>query len=822
MAPKQTEPEKNEHIQRQSITSELQESYLDYAMSVIVSRALPDVRDGLKPVHRRILWAMWNSGLTASAKLRKSAQVVGTVLGSYHPHSDTAVYDALVRLAQDFNLRYPLVTGQGNFGSLDGDGAAAMRYTECRLSKIAEEMLIDIEKETTRWQPNYDSTKQEPVVLPAKLPNLLMNGTVGIAVGMATNIPPHNLTEILDATTELIANPDASIEDIMRHIKGPDFPTGGIIYDKKAILEAYTTGRGGITTRGVAEVVERKKGKEQQDIIITEIPYQVNKAGLIVKIAQLVTDKKIDGIRDIRDESDKDGMRIVIELKNDAVPQKVLNRLYKYTDIQKDFHMNMIALEGGIQPETMSVKDVLEAHIAHRKEVVRRRTEFDLRKARERAHILEGLAKALSDIDRVIATIKKSKNRDDAHTQLIKKFAFSDAQATAILEMRLQTLAALEHQKIIDELAEKKLLIAELESILKGTAKILKIIKDEFADIKKRYGDARRTRVVAHSLKEFREEDLITQEEVIITLSRGGYIKRISPDTFKTQHRGGKGLIGSILGEEDFIEHVLSARTHDNILFFTDKGKVYQTKVYEIPQGTRTSKGKAMYNFIEVPQEERVNALVAYPDAEENGDNRLFMATKNGVVKKTPLSGFSNVRRSGIIAITLNGADQLGWVSRSSGKDEIILTTAQGQAIRFKEGNVRAMGRTAGGVTGIRLKRGDTVSSMSVIKGGGRAADKRKIMVVMERGFAKQTSLSQYKTQVRGGSGLITAKITTKTGSIIAANIITEEEEILAISAKGQIIRTDIKSVRTTARSAQGVKIMSLRAGDKLTGVIIL
>ncbi|MDE2001247.1 MAG: DNA topoisomerase 4 subunit A, partial [Patescibacteria group bacterium] len=566
-------PERGSNVEKREITEELQESYLDYAMSVIVSRALPDVRDGLKPVQRRILWAMWDSGLTHSAKFKKSANIVGDVLGRYHPHGDSSVYEAMVRMAQDFSLRYPMVEGQGNFGSIDGDSAAAYRYTEARLSKIAEEMLLDVEKETIDWIPNYDGSREEPRVLPAKVPNLLLNGTVGIAVGMATNIPPHNLTEVVDATTHLIDHPKAAVHELMEFIQGPDFPTGGLIYDKKLIAEAYASGHGAITTRGRAEVMEDKKGHAM--IAVTEIPYQVNKSELIIKIAELVTEKRIQGIRDIRDESDKDGLRIVIELKNDAAPQKVLNQLYKFTDLQKDFHLNMIALtKGGLQPEIMSIKDILAEYIEHRKEIVRRRAEFDLKKAQERAHILMGLHKALGSIDAVITTIKKSKDKDDAHKNLVAKFKFSDVQATAILEMRLQTLAALEREKIEAELKEKKKLIDELEALLKSPAKILGVIKTELKEVKEKYGDERKTKLVAGGLKDFKEEDLIPKEETIITMSQGGYIKRVNPSSFKSQKRGGKGLIGSDVAEEDFLSHFFTANTHDNILFFTERGRV--------------------------------------------------------------------------------------------------------------------------------------------------------------------------------------------------------------------------------------------------------
>lgn len=805
--------EREGKIEEREITSELRESYLDYAMSVIVGRALPDVRDGLKPVHRRILWAMWESGITHSAKLRKSANVVGEVLGKYHPHGDVAVYDALARMAQSFSLRYPLIEGQGNWGSIDGDPPAAMRYTECRLSALAEELLTDIEKETVDFMPNYDTTKNEPKVLPGKVPNLLINGSDGIAVGMATKIPPHNLREIIDAAVHLIDKPNSSSEDIMQFIQGPDFPTGGIMYNKKEITEAYTAGRGKITVRGVAEVDEKK-------IVITEIPYQVNKAELIIKIADLVQEKRIEGIRDLRDESDKDGLRIVVELKSDAVPQKVLNQLWNFTDLQKDFHMNMLALTDGLKPRIMSIKESLSSFIAHKEEVVRRRAEFDLKKARERAHILEGLAKALSAIDKIIAAIKKSADKEEAHKKLVANFKLSDLQATAILEMKLQTLAALERQKIENELKEKQKLIKELAILLKNPQKILEVIKSELKDLKTKFGDERRTKIHITGLKEFNVEDLIPAEDTIVTMSGDGYIKRLPPNTFKRQRRGGKGLIGTEVGEDDIVGHFFKANTHDNILFFTASGKAYQTKVYEIPVGSRTSKGKAIHNFLEIPSQETINALVAYSTERGKAPGYLVMVTEKGVIKKTAISEFENVRKSGIIAVGLKKGDNLRWAKLSSGKEELILTTSLGQAIRFKESQVRPMGRTASGVRGISLKKGDFVSAFDVInpeKAGGY-----KVLVVMDNGFAKLTELKEYKVQGRGGKGILTARVTSKTGALVSSHIISAEGELLAISVKGQILRTELKSVRSTGRAAQGVRIMRLKAGDKIAGTVCL
>jgi DNA gyrase subunit A len=803
--------------EKREITQELKESYLDYAMSVIVARALPDVRDGLKPVHRRVLWAMWDAGIVASGRFRKSSNVVGETMARYHPHGDSSIYDTMVRMAQDFSLRYPLVKGQGNFGSVDGDSPAAMRYTEAKLAKIAAEMLSDIDKETVDWMPNYDATREEPKVLPAKLPNLLLNGTVGIAVGMATNIPPHNLNEVCDAILYFAENPDATSEDLLKFVKGPDFPTGGIIYDTKAIKEAYITGRGAVLTRAKAEIVEKKGGK-QFDIVVTEIPYQVNKAELVKSIAELAQEKKIEGIRDLRDESDREGMRIVIELKNDVAPQKILNWLYKHTDLQKNFNMNMLALVNGVEPRLLPLRDFLDAYLEHRKEIVRRRTQFDLKKAQERAHILEGLAIALDAIDRVIATIKKSKDKDEAHANLMKLFKLSDLQATAILEMRLQTLAALERQKVEDELKEKRAIIAELTMILKSPAKILKIITEEVKELKEKYGDERRTKVVGAAVEAVADEDLIPEEDAIVTVSGGGYIKRLPTDTFKVQRRGGKGLIGSDVADEDFLSQFFSAKTHDNVLFFTDRGRVFQTKVYEIPAATRTSKGKAIQNFLELPADENVNAIVNYS---AKGEKRkyLMMVTRQGIMKKTPLEDFTNIRRTGIIAISLKKGDHLKWARLTDGSSEAVLATRQGQSIRFSEKQARPMGRTAAGVRAIKLKKqNDEVAGFDIIKEGADA----KLLVVMENGYAKQTSLKDYKSQNRGGSGIATAKITPKTGPLVSAHVITTESEIFALSAKGQMIRTELKTVRETGRAAQGVHIMNLKGGDRLAATVII
>lgn len=808
------------HIEKREITTELKESYLDYAMSVIVSRALPDVRDGLKPVQRRILWAMWDSGLTHDAKFKKSANVVGEVMGKYHPHGDSAIYDTIVRLVQNFSLRYPLVLGQGNWGSIDGDNAAAMRYTEAKLSKISAELLFDIEKETVDWIKNYDATREEPRVLPAKLPNLLLNGTLGIAVGMATSIPPHNLGEIADAILYLADHGEATSEDLLEFVTGPDFPTGGIIFDEKAIREAYLTGKGAVTIRAKTEISERKKGNF--DIVITEIPYQVDKSELVRQIAELAQEKKIEGIRDLRDESDREGLRVVVELKNDVPPQKILNQLFKHTNLQKDFHFNMIALVNGIEPRVLSLCEILAEYLGYRKRVVRRRTEFDLRKAEERAHVLEGLAEALDVIDRVIATIKKSKDKDAARENLMKTFKFSEIQANAILEMKLHTLAAIEHQKIDEELKEKRALIKELQLILKSPAKILQIIKREVAEVRKQYGDPRRTQVVPTGIAAFKDEDLIPQEEVMITLSQGGYVKRVSPDVFVSQHRGGKGLIGSEVGEEDFLTQFVGARTHDDILFFTDRGRVFQTKVYEIPAASRTAKGRAIYNFLELSSGENINAIIAYNGKTAKGAY-LLMVTRDGVIKKTPIEDFENIRKNGIIAITLKKGDLLTWVRLSGGKDEVVLTTERGQSIRFKESQIRSMGRTAAGIRGIRLRQGDHVAGCGLLESRAKEEQKHgELLVVMEQGFGKRTPLKEYKVQNRGGSGVRTANITKKTGMLIASQVIVDQKEIFALSAKGQVIRVPLESVRKTGRSAQGVRIMNVKSGDRLAAIVVL
>jgi DNA gyrase subunit A len=805
-------------IEQRSITDEVRQSYLDYAMSVIVARALPDVRDGLKPVHRRILYSMWSTGLRSTSKFRKSATVVGEVLGKYHPHGDSAVYDTMVRMAQDFSLRYPLIWGQGNFGSMDGDSAAAYRYTEAKLMAIAEEMLIDIEKDTVDFVPNFDGVHEEPVVLPAKLPQLLLNGTVGIAVGMATNIPPHNLNELVDGICHLVDHPEASVDDLMEFIKGPDFPTGGIMYNNKDIREAYATGKGPIVTRAKAEIVESKAGLFQ--IIVSEMTYATNKASLIMKIAELVKDEKILGIKDLRDESDKDGVRIVVDLKKEAFPQKVLNQLYQMTDLQKNFNVNMLALVDGTDPQILTLKSILEHYIKHREIVVVRRTEHDLQKAKDRAHILEGLKIALDHIDQIIETIKKSPTKEEAHANLMKKFKLSERQATAILEMRLQTLAGLERKKIEDELEEKLKLIAYLEDLLKHRKKILALVKSELIEVRDRFGEERRTRIVKTGISEFKQEDLIPNEEAIITLTEDGYIKRMNPSVYRVQKRGGKGVIGATTKEEDKIAKVLTIETHDNLMFFTDSGKVFQTKAYEIPESSRTAKGQAIVNFLQLTQEEKITAVISFKDG---GCKYLFMATAQGTVKKSKIEEFENVRRSGLIAITLDKGDVLGWVRPTTGSDEVVMTTADGQSIRFKESDVRPMGRGAAGVRGMKLKDDkDRIVAMDVIS---EDAKDMELLVLSRHGYGKRTEIDQFKAQKRGGSGIKAMKVTEKTGDIVGALIVSManiEDDLILTSEKGTIIRIPFKSVSMLGRVTQGVRVMKPQAGDSVAAFTIL
>ncbi len=809
------------------IEDEMRTSYLDYAMSVIVARALPDVRDGLKPVHRRILYTMGEMGLSATSSFRKCAAIVGEVMGKYHPHGDVALYDALVRLAQDFSMRYPLVDGQGNFGSVDGDGAAAMRYTEARLTGIAAEMLADIDRETVDFVDNYDGTQKEPSVLPAKLPNLLINGSSGIAVGMATNIPPHHLGEICDATVALIDDPDLTTDDLCRYVLGPDFPTGGTIYRFEsrrnqftgewetvdAIRDMYAHGRGRVVIR--AQVAFEETRNDRVAIIVSELPYQVNKAALLEKIADLVKDKRIEGISDLRDESDRDGMRIYIEIKRDVNPHKVLNNLFKHTPMQLAFNLNMLALVDG-QPQTLPLKAVLQHYVDYRRDVVRRRTDFDLRKAQARAHILEGLKIALDNLDAVITTIRQSADVELARTNLMSRFDLSELQAQAILDMRLARLAALERKKIEDEYLQVIQLIAELEDILANPGRVLAIIKEELDGLNKRYAGERRTRVVDDASREMTDEDLIADEDVVITVSGRGYIKRQPVATYRRQHRGGKGIIGHVTREEDAVEQLLVANTHDWALFFTNRGRVFSTKVHQIPDASRQAKGIPIINLpgIQVEAGEVPMATITLPDFKAG--SFLVMATRLGVIKKTPLEQFERVRSSGIRAIVLNGDDELAWVDVSTGQDDVILATALGKLARFSESEVRPMGRDAAGVIGIRLARkGDNVVSMSVVQPG---AD---LLVLSETGYGKRVPLTEFRRKHRGGQGVqLMALEGRKTGDVAAVQQVTEEdEELILISAGGQVIRTETNTINRYSSSARGVIVMRLEEGDRVVGI---
>jgi DNA gyrase subunit A len=809
------------------IEDEMRVSYLDYAMSVIVARALPDVRDGLKPVHRRILYTMGEMGLSATSSFRKCAAIVGEVMGKYHPHGDVALYDALVRLAQDFSMRYPLVDGQGNFGSVDGDSAAAMRYTEARLTGIAAELLADIDRETVDFIDNYDGTQKEPSVLPARLPNLLINGSSGIAVGMATNIPPHHLGEICDATVALIDDPELTTDDLCRYVLGPDFPTGGTIYRFEsrrnqftgewetidAIRDMYAHGRGRVVIR--AQVAFEETRSDRVAVIVSELPYQVNKASLLEKIADMVKEKRIDGISDLRDESDRDGMRIYIEIKRDFNPHKVLNNLFKHTPMQLAFNLNMLALVDG-QPQTLPLKAVLQHYVDYRRDVIRRRTEFDLRKAQARAHILEGLKIALDNLDAVITTIRQSDDVELARTNLMARFELSEAQAQAILDMRLARLAALERKKIEDEYLQIIQLIAELEDILANPGRVLSIIKDELTELKRKYAGERRTRVMDDSSREMTDEDLIADEDVVITVSGRGYIKRQPVATYRRQHRGGKGIIGHVTREEDAVEHLLVANTHDWALFFTNRGRVFSTKVHQIPDASRQAKGIPIINLpgIQVEAGEVPMATITLPDF--TAGSFLVLATRLGVIKKTPLDQFERVRSSGIRAIVLNGTDELAWVDVSTGQDDIILATALGKLARFSESEVRAMGRDAAGVIGIRLARkGDNVVSMSVVQPG---AD---LLVLSETGYGKRVPLTEFRRKHRGGQGVqLMALEGRKTGDVAAVQQVTDEdEELILISAGGQVIRTETNSINRYSSGARGVIVMRLEEGDRVVGI---
>lgn len=798
-----------------NITAEMRESYLDYAMSVITARALPDVRDGLKPVHRRILYAMQEAGLTASAKTRKSATVVGDVIGKYHPHGDAAVYDSMVKMAQDFTMRYPLIIGQGNFGSIDGDAAAAYRYTEAKMSRLAAEMLKDIEKETVDFRANYDNTKQEPTVLPAAIPNLLLNGTLGIAVGMASNIPPHNLREVGEAAIHLIEQPDATTEDLLQFVQGPDFPTGCIAFNQKDIAHAYATGRGPVVVRGDAEIVENKKGA--YEIIVTSIPFRVNKADLLTKVADLVHDKKLDGIRDIRDESTKD-IRVVIELKNNANAQTVLNYLYKHTQLEETFHYNVVALVDGV-PQTLSLKALLEYFVAHRKDVVTKRTQYDLKVAKAREHILLGLKKALDHIDEIIALIKKSRTVDEARAGLMTKWKFSEIQAQAILDMRLQKLAGLERKKIEDELKEVQALIEYLEGLLKSPKKLMDLIKKEIGEVIEKYGDDRRTKIVKRGATILSAEDLIADEDSVLVLTQGGYIKRTNPSEYRRQKRGGVGVMDLDTKEEDFVTQFLTASAHSDLLFFSDRGKVYQLKMYELPEGRRATKGKSIMNFISLEQGEQITSILAMPKEKKTADGlSLMMTTRSGTVKKTAADKFREVRRSGLIAITLDKGDALISAQFVRKGDTVVLTTAKGQAIRFDEKNVREMGRQAAGVRGIKLGGGDALVGTGVVP---KEVKDAALLVLSSTGYGKKTPLSEYKVQGRGGSGIKTMSITAKTKQLIGAAVLTGAGELVAMSKKSQTIRTGLNEIPSLSRATQGVRVMKLRDGDSVASFVV-
>ncbi len=790
------------------IEEEMRESFMAYAMSVIISRALPDVRDGLKPVHRRVLYAMYDVGNTSDKAYKKSARLVGDIMGKYHPHGDTAIYDTIVRMAQDFNMRYPMVDGQGNFGSIDGDNPAAMRYTEIRMTPLAEEMLADIEKETVDFIPNYDDTLREPAVLPSRIPNLLINGAAGIAVGMATNIPPHNLSEVIDGLVALVENPEMTIQQLMKYIPGPDFPTAGFIHGKEPIIQAYKEGKGIIQMRGKAftETVKRT-GKEQ--IIISEIPYMVNKKRLIEQIAELVNEKKIEGIADIRDESDREGMRVVIELKRDAVAEIIINQLHKHTQLQDSFGMNMLAIVDG-RPKLLNLKEALKCFLEHRKEVVTRRTAYDLRKAEERLHILEGYRIALDNLDAVIALIRSSADPRVAKEGLMTNFSLSEIQAQAILDLRLQRLTGLERGKIMDEHRETLELIAKLRAILANEKEIYKIIIEELREIKKKYGDERRTQIVDRT-EDISIEDMIVDEDMAVTISHDGYIKRNPVSLYRAQRRGGKGKIGTTTKEEDFVEYLFIASMHSYILFFTTIGKVYWIKVHELPQASRAARGKPIVNLLNLQPGEKVSAFLSVREFQEG--RHIVFATKNGLVKKTELMAYANPRASGIRAIGLEDGDEVIGVRLTDGQQELILSTADGQSIRFKEEQVRPTGRGTFGVVGMKLDEDDKVVSMEILTLGF------DILTVSEGGYGKRTEMAEYRLQSRGGKGIITMKTTDKTGRVIGVQQVTEEDQLMLISNKGKIIRLRIKDIRVIGRNTQGVRLIELEEGERVVSL---
>lgn len=797
--------ENTERILPKVIEEEMQSSYLDYSMSVIVSRALPDVRDGLKPVHRRILYAMYKMKMFHNKPFKKSARIVGEVLGKYHPHGDSAVYDSMVRMAQGWSLRYPLVQGQGNFGSIDGDSPAAMRYTEARLGKIAAEMLQDIDKKTVRFVPNFDASLKEPFFLPAKLPNLLINGSSGIAVGMATNIPPHNLSEVIDGAVMLINNPEATVKDLMQVVKGPDFPTGGSILGRSGIKNAFSKGKGRLIVRAKTKIEE---GKKRKKIIITEIPYMVNKTSLIEEIASLVIEKKVNGIKDIRDESDRDGMRIVVILKKEANEEIVLNQLYKHTRMQTTFGANMLALADGT-PKVMNLKDMLSHYIKHRKSVIIKRTKYDLKNAEDRAHIVEGLLIALKDIDKVVETVKKSKNVSVAKSALISSFNLSEKQAQAILEMRLQRLTGLEQEKLKKEHEDLLKTISELKEILESEKKVREIIKEELSEIKDKYGDERRTEIVEGELEDIDVQDLIKPEDMVITISHSGYIKRIPVTTYKSQKRGGKGVIAAKAREEDFIEDLFIANTHNYLMFFTNKGKVKWLKVYEIPEASRQAKGTAIVNLMKFSEGEKVTAYVAVGKFE----GYLMMATDKGIVKKTPLDLFSRPRAGGITAINLKEGEELVSVRRISGGEQLMIASMNGMAVKFSEGDVNSMGRTARGVRGIKLKKGDEVVGMI------RAKDEDCVLTVTEKGYGKRTVISDYRLVKRGGVGVKNIICSDRNGKVVGIQSVTDNDGLMFISQKGIVIRVDAKDISKIGRATQGVRLMRIGDDDKVVGL---
>ena len=799
-------------IEHRTLERVMEDSFFRYSMSVIVDRALPDVRDGLKPVHRRILYSMNQNGNRSTAKFVKSARIVGDVMGKYHPHGDSAIYNSMVRLAQPWSLRYPMIQGQGNFGSMDGDEAAAMRYTEARMAKPADEMLVDIDKETIDFRDNFDGSEQEPVVLPAKLPNLLLNGQIGIAVGMATNIPSHNLGELVDATIELIDNEDATIDDLLRHVKGPDFPTGATVYGGAPMKQAYQTGRGSVVMRAVAEIVETKKGRHQ--IVVSEIPYGVNKATMIEKIAELVKDKKLTGISDLRDETARGEVRVVIELKKDAYPKKLLNQLYKLTALQTSFSFNMLALVNGIEPRVLGLHEMLDEFVRHRQQVVRRRTEYELRKAKERAHILEGYKIALDYIDEVIKTIRASKTQADAEAALIKKFKLSEIQAKAILAMQLRRLTGLEREAVENELNELLTMIKRFEEILADEKEILAIIKTELLEMKEKYGDERRSKIINHELGKFSDEELIPEEDSVILLTGENYIKRTLASDYRKQNRGGKGKRGMKTKEEDMIDQLVSASTHDYLLFFTNRGRVFRLKAYEVPAASLAAKGVAAVNLLQLQPEEKITSIIRH-EKDANDEGFLFMATAQGTVKKTPLKDYANIRTNGLIAIKLDDGDELRWIKQTTGENDIIISTSAGQAVRFNESDARPMGRSARGVRGVRLRPNDRVVGMDVVTDPNQV-----LLVVSEKGFGKQTKAENFPSHKRGGVGIKAAVVTAKTGPIISVQTIDPEAtEVLMISQGGQTIRLSLQDIKVLGRTTQGVTIMRLSDGDSVSSV---